>query len=313
MNTPVAFLVFNRPEQTCRVFERIRQAQPRQLLVVCDGPRPHVPTDGERVEEVHQIIARGVDWPCEVLTNYAPANMGCGERVASGLDWVFSLVEEAIILEDDCLPDASFFTFCEAMLERYRHDERVMHINGTNFVASYVRPDSSYFFSKYVWVWGWATWRRAWCHYDPTMATWETRAKALDDSFDTRKEKAFWLSVFNEARADWSKANTWDYQWMYSCWTRDGLSLFPSVNLVENLGFGVDATHTTSDFPHLRLATANLKTLNPPRQASRSRVRDSLMLSAYIGDPLHWRTNLTARLRVFQQQLLKLLSRVWTK
>src|SRR6266404_4767750 len=132
--TPLAFIVFNRPDLTAKVFERIREARPEHLLVVCDGPRKDVATDAQRVAEVRALIANGVDWPCKVVRNYAETNMGCRERAASGLNWVFSLTEEAIILEDDCLPDPSFFPYCEEMLERYRDTPEVMHINGTNFV-----------------------------------------------------------------------------------------------------------------------------------------------------------------------------------
>jgi len=305
MKTAVVFMVFNRPELTRRVFERIREARPPQLLVVCDGPRPHVPTDAEGVAGVRELIAQGVDWPCEVMTHYAPANLGCRERVTTGLNWAFSLVEEAIILEDDCLPEPSFFTFCEAMLDRYRGDDAVMHINGTNFLPPRRHPAASYFFSKYVWVWGWATWRRAWQHYDATMAGWEERYPALDASFDSHRERAFWLSTFNQARADWKAANTWDFQWIYTCWTRGGLTVVPSVNLVQNLGFGLDATHTTQQTPHLHVDTRPLKLTTHPRTPARSRWRDHRMFCAYLGETPGWRGTLQSHLRVAWQFISK--------
>jgi len=309
MNTTVVFIVFNRPEPARRVLERIRQARPPQLLVVCDGPRAHVPTDAGRVAEVRELIAQGVDWPCEVLTNYADCNQGCRERVISGLNWAFSLVEEAIILEDDCLADPSFFTFCDAMLARYRQDANVMHINGTNFLASRWRPSTSYYFSKYVWVWGWATWRRAWQQYDPTMASWETRLPALEERFDSGGERAFWISTFNQARADWTAADTWDFQWMYTCWTLGGLTVVPSVNLVENLGFGLDATHTTSPQAHLHLAASPLQITTHPRTMARSRLRDHQMFCAYWDEPSHWHATLKDYLRVVGHSILRILAR----
>lgn len=312
MNTPVVFIVFNRPEPTRRVLERIRQARPPKLLVVCDGPRAHVPTDAARVAEVRKIIAQGVDWPCEVLTNYAETNMGCGERPFTGITWAFSLVEEIIVLEDDCLPDPSFFTFCEEMLVRYRDDERVMHINGTNFLASRLHPGTSYFFSKCIWVWGWASWRRAWQNYSFTMAGWEERANVLEQSFDSRRERAFWLSSFQEARADWKAAAVWDFQWIFACWTRGGLSVVPSLNLVENLGFGVDATHTTNEsneLSHLRLPAERLEITSHPRSVTRSRFRDQMMFCAYLGETLDWRTKLKGTLRVSWQMLLRFFGR----
>ena len=309
MTPPVIFLVFNRPEPARRVFERIRAARPGKLLVVCDGPRPHVPTDAEGVAAVRRIIEEGVDWPCEVLTEYATENLGCRRRIATGLDWAFSQVEEAIILEDDCLPDPSFFAYCAEMLKRYRNDERVMHINGTNFLAPAWRPSSSYYFSKYVWVWGWATWRRAWQKYDPLMATWNERLPALEASFDSRRERAFWLSTFNEARADWNKANTWDFQWVYTCWTHGGLTVMPSVNLVENLGIGGDSTHTGGSVAHLHLPAGSLEITSHPRAAARSRWRDHRMFCAYMGDTPSPRALWKGRLQVAYQSLLRSLNR----
>ena len=246
MKTPVVFLVFNRPEPVRRVFERIRQAQPPQLLVVCDGPRTHVPTDAARVAEVRAIIANGVDWPCDVRTNYAEKNMGCRERVNSGLDWAFSLVEEAIILEDDCLPDPSFFPYCETLLERYRDEPKVMHIGANNFQGWRCRTTKSFFFSKYNHIWGWATWRRAWQLVDKDAASWknpELRAK-IERSFDTPEEKAYWSPIFESITSPETRPNTWDYAWMLTCWAHEGLATYPAVNLVENIGFGGDATHT---------------------------------------------------------------------
>lgn len=308
IHTPIVFLVFNRPELTRRVFERIREARPPKLLVVCDGAREQVPADAAGVAAVREIIAAGVDWPCEVLTNFAEKNMGCRERVFTGLNWAFDLVEEAIILEDDCLPSPSFFTFCEAMLERYRHEERVMHINGTNFLAPHLKPSTSYFFSKYVWVWGWATWRRAWRQYDPTMAHWDERLTALNASFDSRRERAFWMSTFDHARRDWKAANTWDFQWIHTCWTLQGLTVIPSANLIENLGFGTDATHTTSETTHLRLPSSSLAVDQHPASIARSRRRDDLMFCAYMDGVVNRRTRLEGALRVALQRWLNLFS-----
>lgn len=303
MNSAVVFIVFNRPELTARVLARIREARPPMLLVVCDGPRSSHPEDGEKVAAVRRVIAEGVDWPCELLTNYSETNLGCRERPASGIRWAFSLVEEAIVLEDDCLPDPSFFSFCESMLERFRDEERVLHINGTNFIAGHTRPSASYFFSKYVWVWGWATWRRAWQHYDYTMSSWDDRRALLCQSFDSRREQAFWMFTFEEARRDWQVAQAWDFPWIYSCWTRGGLAVTPAVNLVENLGFGPDATHTNDAASHLRVVAGSLRVDRHPGTLRRSRLRDDLMFRAYAGERLDPRTNLAGALRVLHRQL----------
>lgn len=249
MNTPVVFLVFSRPEPTARVFERIREARPPKLLVVCDGPRPNVPGEAERVAQVRALIEQGVDWPCELLTNYAPCNMGCRERVFSGLDWAFSLVEEAIILEDDCLPHPSFFSYCEALLKRYRDEPRVLHIGANNFQGWRVRSSASFFFAKYNHIWGWATWRRAWQLIDKDAAAWNDPAlrEKVEATFDTPEEREYWSAIFDSITSPATRPNTWDYSWMFTCWLHGGLATYPERNLVENIGFGAGATHTQED------------------------------------------------------------------
>ena len=177
LTTPVAFLIFNRPDTTARVFEAIRQAKPPKLLVVADGPRPDRPDDVEKCKAARAIIDR-VDWACEVLTNYSDLNLGCGKRPATGITWVFEQVEEAIIFEDDCLPHPSFFRFCEELLNYYRHDERIMVISGNNFQFGRNRTDDSYYFSRYNHIWGWASWRRAWEYFDYDLKLWPKIGRA---------------------------------------------------------------------------------------------------------------------------------------
>ena len=244
INTPVAFIIFNRPDVTERVFQVIRDAQPQKLLVISDGPRGDRPGEAERCAAARAVIDQ-VDWECEVLTNYSDTNLGCKRRVSSGIDWVFSQVEEAIILEDDCLPAPSFFQFCQTLLERYRYDDRVMAISGNNFQGGQSRTDCSYFFSKYNYIWGWASWRRAWQHYDVKMKTWPTfiRSKCMEDICDGEEEKKFWADNFQNVYD--GLTDTWDYQWTYACWCQGALSIVPNSNLVSNIGFGADATHTT--------------------------------------------------------------------
>jgi hypothetical protein len=240
---PIAFLVFNRPDTTIRVFEEIRRIQPRKLLVVADGARLNRTGEKEKCAEVRAIVEQ-VDWPCEVLKNYAEANMGCKLRVSSGLDWVFELVEEAIILEDDCLPHPTFFRFCEELLERYRDDGRIFMISGTN-IGLGKDDDCSYFFSKYPHIWGWASWRRAWQSYDVNMSSWpEMRdSKALLNICTDRNELLFWEKCFNAVFIN--KVDTWDAQVTLTAFCNHFLSIFPKDNLITNIGFGKNATHTT--------------------------------------------------------------------
>ncbi|MCP2500538.1 MAG: glycosyltransferase family 2 protein [Deltaproteobacteria bacterium] len=245
MCKPVAFLVFNRPDTTARVFEAIRQARPPRLLVVADGPRGDKPGEAERCDAVRRIID-WVDWPCEVLKNYSDTNLGCKNRVSSGLDWVFETVEEAIILEDDCLPHPTFFRFCEELLDRYRDDERVAQIGGANFQFGKKRTPYSYYFSVFNHIWGWATWRRVWRSYDLDMTRWpEIRdSKWLRDFSTDTSGMEFWYRYFQKAYQ--GEIDTWDYQWAFSCWLQRRLTVLPNINLVSNIGFLQDATHTKS-------------------------------------------------------------------
>lgn len=251
MNTPVAFFVFNRPATTQRVFEAISAAKPRTLLVVADGPRNDRHSDREACAVTRAIIER-IDWQCDVLRQYSDDNQGCRKRVSSGLDWVFSQVPEAIVLEDDCLPSPEFFGFCTEVLDRYRDDERVMHIGGTSFQQGNARTVHGYYFSKYTHIWGWATWRRAWQLYDVNIPSWpqERGTPAIKDWFDSDLEELFWTRVFDELHAG---SNTWDGQWTYACLRNRGLAVVPSRNLISNIGFGLDATHTHGGSPFAEL------------------------------------------------------------
>jgi hypothetical protein len=239
---PVAFMFFNRPEVTSRVFQKIREAKPRRLLLLADGPRPHVEGDAQRCAAARAAV-ECVDWPCEVSRQYSDTNLGCRRRVASGLDWVFGLANEAIILEDDCEPDVTFFRFCEELLQKYRNDERVMMITGTNQVPEVPIADS-YIFSNYGSIWGWASWRRAWSHYDVAMTTWPlTKAQRLHyDTLDTPEECRAKETVWD--RVCFGGLDTWDHQWSYCRLMNSGLSVVPRVNMISNLGFGSDSTHT---------------------------------------------------------------------
>jgi hypothetical protein len=244
LQTPVAFLVFNRPDTTARVFEAIRAARPPRLLVVADGPRPDRPGEEERCRETRALLQR-VDWPCQVETCFSEVNLGCRRRLGSGLDWVFERAEEAIVLEDDCLPHPTFFRFCEELLARHRDDPRVMVVSGTSYHFGRRYGPESYLGSLYPHVWGWASWRRAWRRYDVAMAGWP----ALRDSPAWRElhpralVRAFWTRMFDATLAD--RNDTWDYQLAFAVQAHRALSLTPAVNLVQNIGFGAAATKTS--------------------------------------------------------------------
>ena len=240
---PVVLIIFNRPELTRQVFQAIRQAQPAQLFVIADGPRLDHPDDRALCTQARQITER-VDWPCDVLRNYSAGNLGCGRRVASGLDWVFAQAEAAVILEDDTLPSASFFPFCQELLQRYRNDERVMYITGRNNLGRWSHGTASYFLSRQGSVWGWATWRRAWSLYDfrlEKFSDWDVEGILCrnfpDREFAARHGWRFRQCVGREL-------GTWDVQWGMVNMLYGGLCIVPTLNLVTNLGCHLEATHT---------------------------------------------------------------------
>jgi len=246
METPIAFVIFNRPDTTMEVFEAIRQAKPKKLLVIADGSRPNRPEEAERCAVTRAIIDR-VDWKCEVLKNYSDINLGPRKRISSGLKWVFDTVEEAIIFEHDCFPHPTFFRFCEELLDYYRQEDRVMAINGQNDQFGRRRGDSSYYFSRYFHCWGWATWSRAWKHYDVDLQSWSTVAKGelLHNIFKSQNDVDYWSNILQETYE--KKIDTWDYQWLFACWERNGLIVNPNVNLTSNIGFGSLAENTVCD------------------------------------------------------------------
>lgn len=248
MNTrnPILFLVFNRPDTTERVFQAIRAARPPRLYVAADGPRPDKPDEAERCEAVRRI-ATAVDWPCELVTLLRPDNLGCKLAVSSAITWFFESEVEGIVLEDDCLPDASFFPYVDELLERYRDDTRVMCVSGDNFISPHWAPAASFYFTRFPHIWGWATWRRAWQHYDVNMKDWHAIDKGafLKRQFPTlARARPHWQRIFDDVST--GRIDTWDYQWTYACWKHDALSCMPRINLISNIGFGPGATHTIS-------------------------------------------------------------------
>jgi len=243
--TPVLFVIFNRPEVTKKVFDAIRNIKPPRLYIAADGPRPNVPADVELCRETRKI-AEAVDWECEVKTLFRDKNLNCGIGPSSAFSWFFENEPEGILLEDDCLPTESFFWFCQELLERYRDDTRIMHIGGNNFLKGWQHSsDYSYYFSRNGHIWGWATWRRAWKLFDYQIKLYgKLKRKGYFDGFFLNPlEKFYRLRKFDltisKEKVDW-----WDYQWDFARFANSGLSIVPQKNLVTNLGFGTDATHT---------------------------------------------------------------------
>jgi hypothetical protein len=281
LQTPVLLILFNRPELTARVFSEIAAQRPATLFVAGDGPRNAA--DVDRCQEARRVIER-VDWPCDVRTNFAVRNLGAGLGPATALDWVFSQVDEAIILEDDCVPAPSFFAFAEALLQRYRHDPRVMEIGGGNYQFGRRHTPYSYYFSHYAHTNGWATWRRAWDRFDLQIARWpEYRATRLVDAVcDNPAERRYWTYIFDRIAAG-HFTSSWDYQWMLACWAHGGLVAVPEVNLVSNHGYGPDATHTRSSSILAAMPTGELGEIRHPPDVTRHAGADTAMFRTCFG------------------------------
>lgn len=248
METAVALILFRRPEYTAMVFERIRGARPKKLFLIADGPRPGNSEDARGCEQARAVVER-VDWPCDVVRDFADENLGLKRRIPSGLDRVFQEVEEAIILEDDCLPHPSFFRYCEELLARYRDDERVVHISGSQLLPE-PPTEGSYHFSRGPAVWGWATWRRAWRLFDVDLTDWHAQTRRerkaqLRRMFEEESERRFWRFVWDNS----PEIDNWDAQWAYAVLSRGLLAANPNRNLITNIGFGEEATNATED-PH---------------------------------------------------------------
>ena len=291
LETPVAMLVFRRPKQTARVLEAVRQARPRTLLVAADAPRLGRPAEAHACAETRALFDR-IDWDCRVLTRFPEQNLGVGHGVSSGISWVFEQVPEAIILEDDCVPDPTFFRYCAELLERYREDPRVMQISGTTYRARSLRTRSSYVFSKYPACWGWATWRRAWQHFDLGVSEWARLQHTpwLNQIFGQREVAAAWAKEFDHALH--GHIHTWDFQWAFACWLQEGLSISPRHNLVTNIGHGHDASHTFQhDDPMLHVPTRSMRfpMHHPPRVEANRRLDRQYVQQVLLPDvrPCH--------------------------
>jgi len=276
LQAPVAVFIFKRPDLTARVFEKIRAARPKTLLIVADGPRPGEQDEASLVQQTREV-AENISWPCRVLRNFAQHNLGCKRRMSSGLDWVFENAAEAIILEDDCLPSGGFFDYCEQLLTRYRHDPRVSAISGTNVHCRGAESEYSYFFSKYFHCWGWASWRRVWQQYDVQMRGWPRAyrsglLKHIADSFD---EQCYWGRILDKQYR--GQFDAWAYQMVFNCWQLGGLTALPAANLVSNIGFDGRGTHTLNQQdPLANCPLADLGPLRHPPAVERHVAADRL-------------------------------------
>ena len=280
--TPILLIVFNRAETARQVFDEIRKVKPKHLFIAADGPRPDKKDDEKNCSDTRDIV-KLVDWECEVKTLFQKDNLGCGVGPATAINWFFDHFDEGIILEDDCLPAPGFFTFCQAMLERYRHDENIFHVSGNNFQLGRKRGNASYYFSKYTGTWGWATWKRAWKYYQFKIKNLDSflSQKKLNKVVQSKNERAYWIKIFRSMEA--LDIDTWDYQWTFTVWDQEALAIFPNTNLVKNIGFMENATHTFD--PESLLANIKLGSMDEiihPTEIVRDKKADSFFYSKVL-------------------------------
>jgi len=238
---PVVFITFNRPSCTKLSFQAIKKYKPKKLFLIVDGPRKNHIMDNINCGKVKKIISN-VDWNCKVYMNSSNRNLGVKNRIISGLDWVFLKTKFAIIIEDDCLVNRSFFNFCELMLKKYNHNNKIFMISGTNFINDFYK-NTDYFFSNFGSFWGWATWQRSWKKYRHKRSFWVNYKKKINWSFlnFNREMINHWINIFDKVYL--KKYNTWDYQFWASMWKNKSYAIVPRLNMVTNIGFGPQSSH----------------------------------------------------------------------
>lgn len=245
--SPILLLVFNRFETTKKVFDAIKLTKPAKLYVSSDGPRNYNEKDSFNINIIRAYITSQVDWPCDLKTRFLPLNLGCKDAVSSGITWFFDNEEEGIILEDDCLPNISFFKFCDTLLDKYRFDQRIRHISGVNFIGTKFDTNNSYYFSKFTHVWGWASWRRVWCEYDKDLNSLQKfmSNNLIQNIYPNKKITKYLVNEFYKVKSGF--LNTWDFQYLFLNFINNGLTIIPSKTLITNIGFNIDPTHQFSD------------------------------------------------------------------
>jgi len=259
--TPILFLIFNRPDITKTTFEEIRKQKPKFLYIGADGPREEQIDDIRKCNRTREIISE-IDWDCDLKTLFREKNLGSKYAVSSAITWFFEHEDEGIILEDDCMPNSSFFLYCSELLSKYRDDTKIMHISGCNLNDNIKFGDGTYYCSHYATTWGWATWKRAWNKYDLELDDQKLYSKLIVSTFKDFSERLFWNSRLELLKSN--KVDAWDYQWLFSIWREKGSCLSSNYNLVTNIGFGEFATHTVGISPYIDPETKSLLNIKHP-------------------------------------------------
>jgi hypothetical protein len=240
--TPILYLIFNRPELTEITFPSICSIKPKKLFIAADGPRIDNQYDEFNCKHVREFVLSKIDWNCEVHTLFREKNLGCGKAVSSAISWFFNHVDKGIILEDDCLPNKSFFYFSQNLLIKYQNNPKINHISGFNFQLGYRHNKNDYFFSNYTLIWGWATWKRSWINYDFDMTDFDIFYSSY--KYKNLFSQSLYLEVKNKI------IDTWDVQWQYVNIKNKFIAIQPKFSLIRNIGFSKNATHTQGKEPY---------------------------------------------------------------
>lgn len=292
----VLLLFFNRKKSAVTVMSQIAKVKPTKLFLSCDGARSE--DELEMVIEIRDTLEKMIDWECSVSTNYLDENLGCRNAVSKGITWFFSNVEEGIILEDDCVPSLSFFKFCDELLCEYRNDLRVWNIGG--YCPPYLeRTYESYSFSLFSHIWGWASWANRWKLYDSNMENLDIYIRSNLDLFPFKKFNRQRLSKLKNVKR--GKIDTWDYQWNFTIRSNSGLSVRPSVNLIENIGFGSQSTHTRDN--------NSVHNGNKYKEINFPLLKPNLVVPNIELDRIH--AEMQVRKTIFRRFILKLFRTIW--
>jgi hypothetical protein len=294
---PILFVAFIRSDHATKVFNVIKQQKPTKLFMAVDGPRKNYPSDIDNINKIRELV-NNIDWECDLKTRFLDNNLGCKHAVSSAISWFFEHVEYGIILEEDCVPNLSFFNFCSELLERYKDDERIMQISGNNFIKNKEKIKESYYFSTLNDIWGWATWQRAWQHFDLLMTDYEEyKKRKLLETYVGSKDIALWLEIYLDRAASHS-APIWSSQWSYAMARNNGLIIAPKYNLVRNIGFDGSGTNSQDKSwnYYSEFKTEEIGKLTHPKFISPNRVLDRLRFSVIrITDPIFTFKNIVRR------------------
>ncbi len=280
-DVPILVLAFKREKTLKKVLESLKLIKPINLYISCDGPNKANKNEIEKVESTRKLIKEFIDWECNLKIRLSDNNKGCKIGATSGIDWFFNQVDEGIILEDDTVPHIDFFNYCSNLLEKYRNDERIWSITGTNFNEKKLKGDYSYLFSKYPSLWGWATWKRVWQKYDVNIKKWPEiiKSKVMKKIIKDPLERRYWETVCNNLYYR-NLPDTWCYQWSLACLLNNGLNIYPKSNLIKNIGFGNDATHTLKEQKILNYGKTMKNIIHPDIVISNKKLDDYLVNEA---------------------------------